>query len=251
MFGASMRRTTMKCIGKGGNLPLTSLTVAGLAAVAISSVHSSTTSAAESSGVQINGHTISKVSLDGRIESLQRFYAVDQAAGQATGKTTHLIMDQSAIARGYFVAFTNPDAAQVYMTAHGLGKDLSGTAEVGGLAPEKRLQTIGASSLGGQPISLVTCSLTNYVYMWKDASCGGQQLDMVANDAISNFADYGFNDVMSSAEVGYCISNLSLWINSNYMGSETTLGGGDYYSSMPSGFNDDVSSSKTDSSGAC
>jgi hypothetical protein len=251
VLALNKRRLTLKSMVRGGNLPLTLLMVVGLAAVAISSVHPSPARVSAATGVQLNGHTIGEVSFDGTLESLQHYYGVDEAASAASGKAAHLIMDQSAVARGYFMAFTDPAAAQTYMTAHGLGTDLTGTVKAAGLTSSRRVQTIGASSLGGQPISLVTCTLTTYVSMWKNASCGGQLLDMVANDAISNFNDYGFNDAMSSAEVGYCVSNLSLWVNSNYAGSETTLGGGDYYSVMPTGFNDNISSAKTDSSGAC
>lgn len=76
-------------------------------------------------------------------------------------------------------------------------------------------------------------------------------LSMIAPDAIPDMSEYGFNDKMSSAEVGYCVSGLRVWINRNYSGGNVTYGGGQAHSVTVAGYNNNVSSAKTTRSAAC
>jgi len=87
--------------------------------------------------------------------------------------------------------------------------------------------------------------------MFDVGGCSGQMLSMVAPDQIPNMSTYGFNDEMSSANVGYCVSGLRVWINSSYTGSSFTYGGGQAHATPATGFNDNVTSAQTTRSAAC
>lgn len=243
-----LRRKLTSTVLKPG-LPFLVLAVIGVIALVLGTARASFPGAANPTSISVDGHAVSEISLDGQLMPVSQYYDSALPGAEAAGKYLHLVLDRSAVARGYFVAYSDLNAAQAYLTAHDLGAiNTSTTARV---AKADRVSTVGLSSLNGRSISLAACDFVPEVWLFVDVSCGGSELGMVPNDYISNMADYGFNDKISSAEVGYCISNLTIWTNANKGGSTTSLGGGDVYTSMPIGFNDDVSSASTDSSGAC
>lgn len=98
---------------------------------------------------------------------------------------------------------------------------------------------------------IAACALgEKFVKMYKDTGCNGAYLSMIYNDAIPDMRTYGFNDAISAATVGYCVSGWTTYTNINYGGSTKTWGGGQYYSTLP-GWGDTISSARTNRSAAC
>jgi hypothetical protein len=205
-----------------------------------------TTSTAGGS-ISVGGHAVSRVLLDGHLVSLSAYQAA-VTAEESRGRALHLVVDRSAVARGYFVAFRSTAAANAYLKAHRLGV-------IPGSVRNSRAQVVRASqatTINGRAIDLATCTLPSYyAFFYVNSSCGGSYLSMVNSDQIPHFSTYGFNDVVSSLAVGCKISNVTVWKDASYSGSTTSFGGFDVYTGMPSGWNDVISSAKTDSSFAC
>lgn len=224
----------------------TSLAAAVIGGVAVSGAV--TTTPAAGGEITVGGRPVSKVLYAGHLLSLRAYHEQVDAAAKH-GQALHLVVDRSAVARGYFVAFRSTTAANAYMRAHRLGTipGAGQTRTAGG-------QVVPATktTLNGRPVTLATCSLPQYyAFFYQNCSCGGSYLSMINSDQIPNFSTYGFNDMTSSLAVGCKISNVTVWKDANYSGSTTSFGGFDVYTVMPAGWNDVISSAKTDSSFAC
>ena len=219
---------------------------ASLAAAAASGSGLAATSVATPTAggsISVSGHAVSRVMLDGHLLSLRAY------AAAANRQTLHVVLDRSAVARGYFVAFRSVAATNAYLRAHRLG---SVPGSVRNSTAQVVRQSASATTLNGKAATLATCSLPSYyAFFYKDSSCNGSYLSMVNSDQIPHFSTYGFNDVVSSLAVGCKISNVTVWKDASYSGSTTSFGGFDVYTGMPSGWNDVISSAKTDSSFAC
>lgn len=200
----------------------------------------------------INGTSVDEVSLDGTVLSLDAYQSIAASADLVGGSLT-LVVDPSAVERGYLMAFSDDEEASDYMTAHGMGtlpsSDREPALEAATAAAKQasllrsQLRTVAAASV---------CSLPNHMgYFYDNAACGGAAFGIGWNEAVPNLSTYGWNDRANSAALGDCIANLTIWINSNYGGSKTSLHGGDVYTALPIGYVNEVSSYKTDVTGPC
>jgi hypothetical protein len=205
--------------------------------------------------ISVGGHAVSKVSYAGRIVSLTHYKTRVEPAAERAHRSLTLVVDRSAVARGYLVAFRTDRAAQAYLAAHGLGRLSTKPVNVRAgdrLRAAQRAAAAKQQTLNGRAVTLATCSLPSYyAYFWTNSACGGTYISMVNSDAIPHFSTYGYNDTTSSLSVGCKISNVDVWKDASYSGTHTIFGGNDVYTLMPSGWNDVISSAITDSSGAC
>jgi len=209
---------------------------------------------ASAAHIAVNGQSVYMVRFDGRMISLGTYISRVEPAAARTKHYVHLIVDRSAVKRGYFVAFSNETAATRYLHAHGMSAAASTGANSAAGDRLRRVATPAAQpmTLNGRPVVLAACSTSiHFAFFYDGTSCTGSSLSMVSNDQIPHFGTYGFTDKTSSLDVGDCISNVDVWVDGNYLGNHTTFGGDDFYNAMPIGFNNTISSAKTDSSGVC
>lgn len=199
---------------------------------------------------------VDKVLFRGAVISADSYGRV-VAAAPNHGSGLGVVIDKSALTRGYVVAFDSVGATNAYLSQHHLGT-LPTTATVGTspVAALTRLHKAQEYSLGSDKVSLVTCSLPNhYAQMFKNSSCGGSYLAVSWNDAVPKMSTYGYDNQVSSIAIGNCISNMTTWNSDGYTGASASFGGSDVYSVLgPQGganINDSISSVKTDSSGVC
>ena len=221
--------------------------------VAATSHHASPASTAVA-GYEIQGVTVDKVLFRGKVVPVSAYrHVVAAAPNHGTG--LGVVIDKSAIARGYVVAFESDAATNAYMSQHHLGKLPSTALEshVSALTgPHKGSET----TLGSDRVSMVTCSLPyKHAEMYETSYCGGSYLAVSWNDAIPAMSTYGWDNRVSSIGIGTCISNMTTWNSNSYTGARASFGGGTVYSVLApqggSNINDSISSVKTDYSGAC
>jgi len=210
--------------------------------------------AASAAHIAINGQPVYKVRFGHQMMSLATYISRVEPAAERTGHYVHLVVDRSAVKRGYFVAFSNEAVAARYLHAHGMSTG-SQTATSSAVADQRRRVSTSSAhpmTVNGEAVNLAACATgIDYAFFYDGSSCTGSYLSMVSNDQIPHFGTYGFTDKTSSLDVGRCISNVDVWVDGSYTGNHTTFGGDDFYNAMPSGFNNSISSAKTDSSGAC
>lgn len=208
----------------------------------------------ESAAISISGSKVDKVQVDGKVITFAEYAAARVPQSETAGKPLHLIVDHSAIARGYLVAFTDESQAQRYMTAHGMGSSASGEkTRQHNPALDEHPQT---KHLNGLPVDNVTCSLPNhYAKLYDVTACTGSSFIVLWGENDPDLSVYGFNDKTSSIAIGNCISNLDVWKDKNYTGAHTSYGGGDVYTIMgivgSQNFNNIVSSVKADNNHMC
>jgi hypothetical protein len=207
---------------------------------------------ARSAHIAVNGHRVYDVRFQGQVIPLGTYMSKAEPTAERSGRYVNLVVDRSAVGRGYFVAFTDKHAAARYMRAHGMGT-ISDKATNRALGDRLRRQAKSTRpvTLDGTGISLAACSTSiHFAFFYDGLSCGGSDLSMVSNDAIPSFSTYGFDNKTSSLDVGDCIANVSVWTSDNYDNSSnhTTFGGDDFYNEMPLHFDNSISSAKTDSS---
>ena len=98
--------------------------------------------------------------------------------------------------------------------------------------------TVTAGGSGLRASLLVDCATTLRLY--NGTSYTGTVLILSTRNIILNLSSYGFDNLTSSYRVGACASNL--YTGSNAGGSFITVGANTQAASMPSGFNNTVSS---------
>jgi hypothetical protein len=206
-------------------------------------------------GVGINGVIVTKVLLDGKLISFGD-YAKVQAAADAAGAGIAMVIDESAISRGYVVAYRNRADASAYMQSHGMGampsSDRDPVVEAATSARHQAEAAAAKASAGtATTMPLSTCGPPNHLgKLYENVACGGAYFSVLWNEADSYLGTYGWNDRASSAAIGDCIGNMTVWINANYSGSSTSYHGGDVYTSLYT-FNDAISSLKTNVTAPC
>lgn len=201
----------------------------------------------------VDGTTVSQVSLDGNLMSLEAFSEAATKA-DAAGGALHLVVDASAADRGYLVAFSDADAASAYMIDHGMGALPTSTREPAREAATSRAKAAASTQrmVLSPAAAMSMCSLPNHMgYLYANASCGGSALGVGWNDAVPDLRVYGWNDRAHSAALGDCIRQMTLWPNINYGGTSTSIAGYSVYTNLPLNFNGTVSSYKTTSTGVC
>lgn len=227
-------------------LPSAALGAALIAALAVTLPGAPVASQPSSAvSIAVSGHHISTVHLSGRSMTLSTFLNRYWYGSH----TASLMVDHSAIKRGYFMAFTSTRQEQRYLRSHHMGSlQASDTNADRGNA----IRTRELREVKGGNMQFVTCTLPSYyAFFYKNVSCGGSYISMVNNDYIANFGTYGMNDAVSSIAVGCKIADVTTYKDANKGGSHINFGGDDVYTSMPLGWNDVISSATTNSSGAC
>lgn len=109
------------------------------------------------------------------------------------------------------------------------------------LAAHPELAMVSSPTKGGARITastLANCSTTLRLY--NGTSYSGTVLILSTRGLILNLSSYGFDNVTSSYRVGACASNL--YTGATAGGSFISVGANTQASSMPSGFNNTVSS---------
>jgi hypothetical protein len=197
----------------------------------------------------VNGVPVSKVSVDGRLVSMDAYLHQVVPASERAGHPMHLVVDGAAAARGYAVAFGSVEAANGYLAARQLGQIPSAVSGSGHAAVTlEHPQTV---TLAGEKVGLVTCSIPNHsAKVYKDAACLGSVLGITWNDYVSDLSVYGFDNNITSIGIGDCISNMTVWKGKNKSGSTTSFGGFNVYTGMPLGWNDEIESMATDKNAA-
>lgn len=195
---------------------------------------------------------VDAVMFQGEIISLGD-YAGLEAEGAGEDSTLHLVVDPSAIERGYFVAFATEADASAYMESHGMGP-FPGTQRDSAVesATESRLAAAEAMESLSLPSVALGCSEPNHLgRLYELVQCGGSYFNVLWNEAIPDLRVYGWNDRARSAALGDCIGALTGWIDINYQGDSRSYGGLSLYPTLLPGFAGEISSLKTTAAGPC
>jgi hypothetical protein len=186
-----------------------------------------TTKSALKPSLAVNGHDVSRVLLNGHLVSYSTYRTSIEPAANAKHQPLTLVVDSSAVARGYFVAFSSTAAANKYMAAHNMMPGTSALSAAAGNA-QRAKDAVAANSqtLNGQSVQLAACSVGSFAVMYDGTNCTGQSLSMLAKDIINNFGVYNFNDKASSLSLGTCIVQMRMFLDVNLTGTVTVFGGG-------------------------
>ena len=179
-------------------------------------------------GWTIDGNLVTKVMLDGRLMSFERYQTEIVPAEPASTKLD-LVVDPSAVGRGYLVAFRTPADSERYLESVGavipppVVRENPRGAVLRAQAAARTQQT-----LNGDKIDLVGCSSPysiNAAYLYDGIGCTNTYLSMWSQDMIPSMGTYGFNDKTSSVNLGNCIYMLKMFRDSNYLGTSVTYYG--------------------------
>lgn len=234
MFKFSDTRSSARRGVLGGVVPLTVLALL-VVAVTVSPANDSpggvarpTATKAQAPSMAVNGHVVDRVLLDDQLVSYARYKSIIEPRANESGQNLSLVLDPSAVDRGYFVAFSQKIDADRYMSRHAMVTSLGHLGSR--LSMKERLAHASASSgttIDGRPIQLAACgSSSNFAIMYDGIGCTGQTLSMVARDIINDFSVYGFDNKASALWLGVCIVQMKLFTNDNLTGTSSTFGGG-------------------------
>lgn len=232
------------------------------------STHATGVASAEAAvppGIGINGHYVNRVLLNGKFLSLQD-YGVLEARANATGSVLNLMVDTSAIGRGYMVAFTSESESAAYLNAipHARSRSTK-KIEREPLLQAGRVMAGGMSSLklGDDRVGLMTCATssqpTHQAYLFADTACGGSIFVAIWDETEANLGTYGWSNRISSMIIGDCIPNLRAYDNTGASGGASrnfgNSSGHTTYSSIQFGgaqnWSDRISSYTTDVQAPC
>ncbi len=202
---------------------------------------------AQTRAVNLSETHIDKVQYKSTVMSIDQYEAVAQADEAAQ----NMVIDQSAVGRGYFVAFDNEDELRTYLEDHGLpylSPESDPRAPYGDLEKATGESKSLAEAL---PLSVNACVIPNHMgWLYDDTSCAGAQLGVIASEAVPDLGIYGWNNKASSAAFGDCIGSLRGWEFTNYTGDSWSYGGYGIHSTLSGGSNQ-IDSYKTAASGLC
>lgn len=219
--------------------PLTALMGAVVAAMTLAPAGGQAASAAPG-GIGIHGVQVYKVKYHDKVVSFDAYESKLAPAAVAKGQRPNLIVDRTAVSRGYMVAFDSPAESARYERQAGFKPTIKAPSTA-----HDPTRDIAASSntLGNTKVALASCPLpggrVNYLYT--GYSCGGRALGVANSETVNQLSVWGFDNTTSSIALGGCVSMLYVY-NSDYeKGNSTSFHGGDVYT-MASGFNDSISS---------
>ena len=144
--------------------PGMALTAALGLAAALPSSHTSASaqskSVASAAHIAVNGQSVYMVRFDGRMISLGTYISRVEPAATSTKHYVHLIVDRSAVKRGYFVAFSNETAAARYLHAHGMSAvaQTATNSAAGDRLRRVTTPTAPPMTLNGRAVVLAACA---------------------------------------------------------------------------------------------
>lgn len=215
---------TARVMGRGSTFLVYTLVFLALAVT----VTGPTRPAGSEHGWTIDGDLVTKVMLDGKLMSFERYQTEIVPAEPASTKLD-LVVDPSAVGRGYLVAFRTPAESERYLESVGAVIPAPVVRE-NPRGAELRAQAVARMqhTLNGERIDLVGCSSPysiNAAYLYDGIGCTGSYLSMWSQDQIPSMGTYGFNDKISSVNLGNCIYMLKMFRDSNYLGGSVTYYG--------------------------
>ncbi len=233
MYG-SLRRSLLSVA------PLTALLGAAVAAMALAPAGGEVASVA-GGGIGIHGVEVTKVKYHDKVVSFDTFQSKLAPAAEAKGKRPNLIVDRTAVTRGYMVAFDSPAESARYERQAGFKPAINAPSTA-----HDPTADIAASraTLNNVKVTLASCPLpgSRVNYLYTGFSCGGRALGVGNNERVDSLSVWGFDNTTSSIALGVCVSMLYVHNSDNQLGLSTSFHGGDVYTMSGTSFNDSISS---------
>ncbi len=133
-------------------------------------------SATPTSGIAVQDHIVTMVMVADNVITLAEYFSKVEPAAKQSGRPMNLVVDPSAVSRGYFMAFDSDKAAERYLTSTDMVSPSTGSFS---MPDDLALSGIQARTAEAPMQTVSACGLIRMVNLYDNASCGGSYLGMI------------------------------------------------------------------------